>query len=93
MNGYNFSRDYDRLQELLDGGRKVICLADYKVDGLAFRDICTGIKTESYYVFHARGIEYCRFYPEYYKRYPEKYPKTFAEMVGKHNIEFLDIKE
>ena len=90
MSDYKFIKDYDRLKELLDGGTTVICLVDYKVDGLAFRDICKGVKKEGYYSFYARGIEYCRFYPNYYKRYPEKYQKTFAEMMEKHNIEFLD---
>lgn len=95
---YDTSRNYGWLKELLDAGLEVVCFVDYKVDGMAFRDVCKaeyreGSRPEySKYVLFARGIEYASWNPSMAKEF-EKYPQSFEDMMQKHNVEYINIDQ
>ena len=45
MNYYKISRDYEELWNLINGGNKIVCWADYKThDRRDTRDICELLK-------------------------------------------------
>lgn len=93
-NGYDLSRDYERLKRLLDDGYEVVCVIDYDFwhDGEhpMSRDICRARKFESdgnrghdYYAFSSRGMGYGEIYKD------DKY--GFGDYCTAWNVEFIDI--
>ncbi len=88
-NGYHWSKDYARLQELLNKGYEVICRIDwdFKDGSKPRRDICSarfldnGQIRNSYYSFDVRGLEYLHVWRDH----------SFAEEVKALNVEFLEI--
>lgn len=96
-NVYKWSRDYDRLQKLLDDGYEVICLADYDFyrDGEhpMERDICRARKhiydnpEYNHYSVGSRGIVYVDF-PMWASKFT-----TFEKRMCLANVEFIDVEE
>ena len=96
-NRYLTSRDYDRLHYLLDRGLDIICFVYFRCDGTDYHDVCVARfvprenKEFEHYSFSSRGIEYFR-YNKQNERY-RWYPKSFNEMMHRHDVEFIDVKE
>ena len=84
---YKTSRDYERLQALLDAGKVIVCLADYRFpDCDNYRDICrgrmSGADEKTRYYFSARSIDYASVWPDI--------EDDFARICQSANIEFID---
>ena len=96
-NAYKWSRDYERLRQLLDEGYEVVCLVDYSIwnckDSIVARDICRARKTENdtppylRYSFSSRGRVYGEIDLGMLLGKPFGY---FAKAWG---VEFIDISE
>lgn len=100
-NGYEWSRDYKRLKQLLDDGYEVVCVVDYYDwhDGTVSRDICMGrlilgsTEERDHYSFSCRGICYCELYPSWYKERNMTEEEMFKKSATRANIEFIDIEQ
>lgn len=84
---YRTSRDYDRLQALLDAGQVIVCIVDYHSrSGFVTRDICRGRKAgeghDIRYSFGARGIGYGEVWPDL--------DDDFTRVCQCCNLEFID---
>lgn len=83
---YTTSRDYKRLKELLDEGKKIACFIDYVQVGYTWRDICLARKTKSDfepYKFSVRGHVYAA-------HQPSLVPYSFEELAAAYNVEFIE---
>ena len=85
MKGYQTSKDYKRLKELLDKGYDIVCWADYeRYDGHVCRDICHARKMDDTYIISARGIEYGSYWDGRIAY------DSFEEMCEDNHIEFIE---
>ena len=91
------SRDYEKLQELLDAGNVVACYVDYLYDmggrKVMFRDICKARAKEKSpysidygYVIESRGIVYS----DWDRNFEKLRHVSFADECERMRLEFID---
>ena len=94
---YKLSDDYDRLKDLLDEGYSVVCVAEYKQDGLMKSVVCEaflrnkGIEDFEHYLVKVGEMTIATFNPSMVDKV-KVYPKTFGEMMKNRNLKFIDIE-
>ena len=105
MKGYKTSRDYKRLEELLNKGYEVICFSTYDifrhrgpghtpmiVSDVGFAKLMKSYEDRQYDMYHisCRGHCFLNYWPN--ARETNEY-ESFADACEEENIEFIDITE
>lgn len=83
--GYQTSKDYAHLKELLDAGQYVVCFVDFDMSkdmAYKFQDICLASKKQYEYDFAVRGISYLSF--------NFKWDTDFESLCKCYGVEFLE---